>query len=240
MIQTGQSAPPFTLLDHTGSPLSLADLRGQWVVLYFYPRDDTPGCTVEACDFTSGLGGFQGLGAAVIGCSPDSPESHQRFIDKYRLGVQLLSDPDKAVMREYGAYGKKMNQGLEVEGVIRSTVLIAPDGTIAQHWPSVKADGHAEAVRAALVALQAGRTVAGSAPATAKTTKTTKTTKAKTAAKPKSAARPGKAAPRKAALTKPAPRKAAAMPKTAAVRKTGTAARKPARTAGRAGAKRRK
>jgi peroxiredoxin Q/BCP len=231
MIQTGQSAPPFTLLDHTGSPLSLADMRGQWVVLYFYPRDDTPGCTVEACDFTSGLGGFQVMGAVVIGCSPDSPESHQQFVDKYRLGVRLLSDPDKAVMREYGAYGKKMNYGQEVEGVIRSTVLISPDGTIVRHWPSVRAEGHADAVRAALDELQGGRKAGRKAPA------------AKTAPKTKVKARTGKTAPKAARKTAPArtsARKAAAKPKTTAGRKTGKAARKPARTTGRAGAKRRK
>lgn len=238
MIQTGQSAPPFTLLDHTGSPLSLADLRGQWVVLYFYPRDDTPGCTVEACDFTNGLGGFQLMNATVLGCSPDSPESHQRFIDKYRLGVQLLSDPDKAVMREYGAYGKKMNYGQEVEGVIRSTVVIAPDGTIAHHWPQVKAEGHADAVRAALAELQAGKAVTGkAAPA--------KTAQARVSGKKvngKSVKAKAKAAPRKGSA-KPTARKAAAKPKSTAGRKTGKTGKsgRPARASSpRAGGKRRR
>src|SRR5215510_1467114 len=101
MIQTGQLAPPFTLLDDGGSPVSLDDLRGQWVVLYFYPKDDTPGCTVEACDFTAGIKAFEGMKALVLGCSPDSPESHRKFIAKHKLRVALLSDPDHKVLEKY-------------------------------------------------------------------------------------------------------------------------------------------
>ena len=127
--------------------MKLADLRGQWVILYFYPKDDTPGCTTEACDFTNGLADFEALDATVLGCSPDSSESHRKFIAKYDLGVTLLSDPDHAVMEKYDAWGEKSMYGKKTVGVIRSTVLIDPNGKVAHHWPKVQAKGHAEKVR---------------------------------------------------------------------------------------------
>jgi thioredoxin-dependent peroxiredoxin len=154
-LEVGKKAPPFTLQDDSGAKVKLSDLAGQWVVLYFYPKDDTPGCTVEACEFTSGLEGFEKLDAAVFGCSRDSTESHRKFIAKYKLKVKLLSDPDHAVMEKYEAWGEKNNYGKKTLGVIRSTVLIDPAGKVAYHWPTVKAAGHAEKVREKLAELQA-------------------------------------------------------------------------------------
>ena len=196
MLTLGAKAPAFTLPDQDGKQVSLQDLRGRWVVLYFYPKDDTPGCTVEACEFTAALPAFRGLDAVVYGCSADGASAHQKFIAKHKLGIGLLTDADKKVMKAYGAYGKKLMYGKEVEGVIRSTVLIAPDGVIAHHWPKVKAEGHAEAVRDALAALQGGAV----APAAAAK---------KPAAKKPAAAKPATKAPaKKAAAKKPAAKKA--------------------------------
>jgi len=152
-IDVGKKAPAFTLEDENGTKVSLSSLAGQWVVLYFYPKDDTPGCTVEACEFTSGLPKFEKLDAAVFGCSRDTPESHRKFIAKYKLKIKLLSDPDHAVMEKYGAWGEKNNYGKKTMGVIRSTVLIDPAGKVAQHWATVKAAGHAEQVRDKLAEL---------------------------------------------------------------------------------------
>lgn len=154
-LTVGKKAPAFTLPDENGDPIKLGALAGQWVVLYFYPKDDTPGCTVEACEFTSGLKGFEKLDATVLGCSRDSAESHRKFIAKHKLKIKLLSDPEHAVMEKYGAWGEKNNYGKKTMGVIRSTTLIDPEGRVAYHWPNVKAAGHAEAVRAKLNELAA-------------------------------------------------------------------------------------
>jgi thioredoxin-dependent peroxiredoxin len=152
-LEIGKKAPSFTLPDENGSKVALSSLAGQWVVLYFYPKDDTPGCTVEACDFTSGLSKFEKMDAVVFGCSRDTPESHRKFIAKYKLKIKLLSDPEHAVMEKYSAWGEKNNYGKKTMGVIRSTVLIDPAGRVAHHWPSVKSAGHAEQVRAKLAEL---------------------------------------------------------------------------------------
>ncbi len=152
-LEVGKPAPAFTLTDETGAKVKLSDLSGQWVVLYFYPKDDTPGCTVEACEFTFGLADFEKLDAAVLGCSADSAESHRKFIAKHKLKIKLLSDPDHAVMEKYGAWGEKNNYGKTIMGVIRSTVLIDPKGVVAYHWPTVKAAGHADKVREKLAEL---------------------------------------------------------------------------------------
>ncbi len=154
MIEKDKKAPQFTLVDQNDAKVKLADFAGKWVILYFYPRDDTPGCTTEACEFTSGLEGFEKLDAVVLGCSADSPESHRKFIEKYKLGIRLLSDPDHSLMEKYGAWGEKSMYGKKSMGVIRSTVVIDPSGKVAAHWPNVKAQGHAEAVRKALEALR--------------------------------------------------------------------------------------
>ena len=155
-ITVGMNAPTFALCDQDGKKVSLQELRGHWVVLYFYPRDDTPGCTTEACDFTSALKAFQALSAVILGCSPDTGTSHQKFIQKHALKITLLSDENHDVMKRYGAWGKKNMYGRVTEGVIRSTVLIDPAGKVAHHWPKVKAAGHVEKVRARLEELQAG------------------------------------------------------------------------------------
>ena len=152
-LKTGQKAPAFSLLNQNEKKNSLADYKGMWVVLYFYPKDDTPGCTTEACDFTSGLKGFEKLSATVLGVSPDSPESHRAFIAKFNLKITLLSDPDKKALTRYGAWGMKKMYGKEIEGVIRSTFIIDPEGRIAHVWYDVKADGHAEKVRERLAEL---------------------------------------------------------------------------------------
>ena len=155
-ITVGAGAPPFTLPDQDGAPLSLGDLKGSWVVLYFYPKDDTPGCTTEACEFTAAIAELRGLGAEVIGVSPDPPARHRSFIAKHRLSLRLLSDEGREVLRRYGAWGAKTMYGRTSEGVIRSTVLVDPEGRVAAHWPRVKAAGHAEQVRQRLAELRRG------------------------------------------------------------------------------------
>ena len=155
-IKVGNKAPAFTLLDQDERKVALKDLLGQWAVIYFYPKDDTPGCTTEACEFTAQHPQFGKLGATVIGVSPDPPERHRNFVEKHQLKVQLLSDPDHKMLARYGGWGEKSNYGRTYEGVIRSTVVIDPEGRIAAHWPTVKAAGHAEQVRAKLSELGAG------------------------------------------------------------------------------------
>lgn len=159
-IEIGKRAPAFELRNQDDVPTKLEDYRGRWVVLYFYPKDDTPGCTTEACDFTNGLADFEKLDAVILGCSPDSPESHRKFIEKFKLRVQLLSDPDRGVLVQYGAWGQKNMYGKITEGVIRSTVLIDPEGNAAHRWAKVTANGHAEQVRKRLEDLRKNRSAA--------------------------------------------------------------------------------
>ncbi len=140
-------APDFSLKDQDQKIVSLSQFRGRWVVLYFYPKDDTPGCTLEACSFTAMLADFTGLNAVILGVSPDSPDDHLKFQAKHSLGMTLLSDPEKKVFKAYGAFGKKLVHGKDVEGVIRSTFLIDPEGQIAEKWVNVTVKGHAEEVR---------------------------------------------------------------------------------------------
>jgi peroxiredoxin Q/BCP len=154
MIELGKKAPVFALPDQDGKTVKLDGLKGRWVVLYFYPKDDTPGCTVEACEFTAGIKGFEKLDAAVLGISADDGASHRKFIEKFKLKITLLSDTDHAVMEKYGAWGVKVLYGKEFIGVKRSTVIIDPAGNVAHHWKSVKSAGHAEHVRKKLVELQ--------------------------------------------------------------------------------------
>jgi len=154
-LTVGKKAPSFTAPDQDGKSVKLDEYKGQWLVLYFYPNDDTPGCTTEACDFTNGLKDFEKLDAAIVGCSPNSEESHRKFIAKYKLKVRLLSDPSHAVLERYGAWGEKVLYGRKSLGVIRSTALIDPQGKVAHHWPRVKSTGHAEAVREKLKELRA-------------------------------------------------------------------------------------
>ena len=153
-IEVGKKAPGFKLPDQDGTVVSLSGLKGKWVVLYFYPKDDTPGCTTEACEFTDGIADFEDSNAVVLGCSPDPPEKHRSFIAKHNLGVRLLSDPDHRTMEAYGAWGEKNMYGRVTVGVIRSTVIIDPVGRVAHHWKRVKSKGHAEKVRERLGELQ--------------------------------------------------------------------------------------
>jgi thioredoxin-dependent peroxiredoxin len=151
MIKTGESAPPFTLTDAAGKQVALEDLAGRDVVLYFYPKDDTPGCTKEACGFRDAWTELRKMGVEVLGISPDSAASHAAFAEKYRLPFRLLSDPDKRVMETYGAWGEKTLYGRKTTGVIRSTVWIGPDGRVRRHWARVSdAEKHPDQVRAAL------------------------------------------------------------------------------------------
>lgn len=154
-LAVGSKAPAFALPNQDDEIVKLSALKGRWVVLYFYPKDDTPGCTTEACDFTAGIKAFEKLDATVLGCSADSPESHRKFIAKHKLKVSLLSDADRTVMQAYGAWGEKMLYGKKIVGVIRSTVIIDPNGKVAHHWPTVRAAGHADAVREKLAELRA-------------------------------------------------------------------------------------
>jgi len=136
-ITEGRKAPSFTLPDAEGRRVSLADFKGKDVVVYFYPRDDTPGCTKEACGFRDYWKELQRAGVVVLGISADSGESHQKFAAKYRLPFTLLSDADRKVMTAWGAYGDKMMYGKKTKGVIRSTVWVGPDGTVRKHWARV-------------------------------------------------------------------------------------------------------
>lgn len=153
MPEVGETAPPFTLPDQRGEDVSLEDLRGRPVVIYFYPKDDTPGCTTQACGIRDTWREFEAAGATVLGISPDPVESHQRFAEKHDLPHTLLADPDREVLTAYGAWGEKVLYGHATVGVIRSTFLVAPDGTIAKVWKRVQTQKHADRVLAALAAL---------------------------------------------------------------------------------------
>jgi peroxiredoxin Q/BCP len=149
-LDVGAKAPAFSLANQAGTTVSSKDLAGERFVLYFYPADDTPGCTKEACQFNDGLAAFRKLGVKVFGVSPDGAEKHVAFRKKYGLTFDLLSDPEKKVMTKYGAYGEKMMYGKKVTGVIRSTFVIGPSGRIEHAWYGVRADGHADKVLASL------------------------------------------------------------------------------------------
>ena len=146
-IQEGKPAPDFTLTDAAGRQVSLKDFAGKDVILYFYPKDDTPGCTKEACGFRDGWKDLAKANVVVLGVSADDAASHQKFAAKYKLPFALLSDPDRKVMRQYGAYGEKVMYGKKTKGVIRSTVWIGPDGKVKKHWAKVaNAEAHPEQV----------------------------------------------------------------------------------------------
>lgn len=150
MLEPGRKAPVFTLESSTGSPVSLKELAGKWVILYFYPRDLTPGCTMEAQAFQAALPRLTRKNAVVLGVSRDSVKSHEKFAQKCSLGFPLLSDPDAKVIKDYGAWGEKVLYGKKSEGILRSTVLISPEGKITRTFPKVKVNGHVEEVLAAL------------------------------------------------------------------------------------------
>lgn len=141
-LSAGDRAPDFTLTDDRGERVSLADLRGRKAIVYVYPAAMTPGCTTQACDFSDNLEALTGQGYAVVGVSPDSPEKLARFREKENLTITLLSDPDKDMLRAWGAFGEKKLYGKVVEGVIRSTVVLDEDGVVTHAWYNVKATGH--------------------------------------------------------------------------------------------------
>jgi len=146
MPEVGDKAPAFTLQDQSGKPVKLTDFKGRKVVLYFYPKDDTPGCTREACAFRDEHSALQKAGAVVLGISPDGTASHAKFAGKYKLPFPLLADPDHAVSEKYGAWGEKTLYGRKFLGITRSTFLVDGSGKVARVWPRVKVDGHVDQV----------------------------------------------------------------------------------------------
>ena len=154
MITLGARASAFSLQNENEEIVCLSHFLGSWVVLYFYPKDDTPGCTTEAREFSHELKKFSELNSVVLGCSPDEPQKHRAFIKKHKLRIGLLSDPKRTVMKKYGAWREKNLYGKKVIGVVRSAVLIDDKGIVVYHWRSVKSLGHAEKVQKTLKTLQ--------------------------------------------------------------------------------------
>jgi peroxiredoxin Q/BCP len=150
VVEEGKPAPDFALTSDAGETVKLADLRGKQVVIYFYPKDDTPGCTTQACGIRDAYGEFERAGAVVLGISPDSEASHVKFKDKYELPFTLLADTDHAVSEQYGVWGEKKYMGRTYMGVNRSTFVIAEDGTVKKVMHDVKPATHADDVLAAL------------------------------------------------------------------------------------------
>jgi peroxiredoxin Q/BCP len=156
MLKVGNKAPAFSLESSEGGKLSLSDLAGRYAVIYFYPKDSTPGCTTEALAFRDARAELDALGAVVVGVSKDSIASHCKFRDKHALGFALLSDPDGTMIEKYGAWGEKKLYGRDFMGILRSTVVVGPDGRVLAHFPKVKVKEHAaevvEVIRAAVAA----------------------------------------------------------------------------------------
>jgi len=150
MIEPGQIAPDFTLPDQDGNSVTLSQLRGERVVLYFYPKDDTPGCTKEACAFRDARAAYAKAGATILGVSPDTVASHRKFADKYGLPFTLLADPEKQAIQAYGVWKEKNMYGRKSMGVERTTIVIDSQGRIHRVFPRVKVDGHADAVLKAI------------------------------------------------------------------------------------------
>ncbi len=154
MLNVGDVVPDFCLPNQDEEEICLRDIKGRWIVLYFYPKDNTPGCTTEACDFTAALPDFEGLNATILGVSPDSPKKHRNFIEKKDLKITLLADEEKEVCQLFGVWQLKKNYGREYMGVVRSTFIIDPEGKIAAKWENVRVKGHVEAVKKKLAELQ--------------------------------------------------------------------------------------
>ena len=154
MLEVGNKVPDFCLPNQDEEEICLRDIKGRWIVLYFYPKDNTPGCTTEACDFTAALPDFEGLDAIVLGVSPDSPEKHRKFIEKKDLKITLLADEDKELCNLMGVWQLKKFMGKEYMGVVRSTFIINPVGEVAAVWEKVRVKGHVDAVKEKLNQLQ--------------------------------------------------------------------------------------
>ncbi|ATB50660.1 thioredoxin-dependent thiol peroxidase [Corallococcus macrosporus] len=220
--QAGDKAPAFQVPDQDGTPVSLAQFAGRSVVLYFYPKDDTPGCTVEACGFRDEHSALEAAGAVVLGVSADSTASHRKFANKFNLPFPLLADVDHALSEAYGVWGEKSLYGRKFLGITRATFLIGPDGVVKQVWPKVKVNGHVAEVMAALKGEAPSASDAGAkkAPAAKKPSAGKKVAAAKKAPAGKTAASPKAATPRKAAgksaKARTAPAGKAATPRKAA------------------------
>jgi len=154
MLKIGDNVPDFCLPNQDEEEICLRDIKGRWIILYFYPKDNTPGCTTEACDFTAALPDFEGLDAIVLGVSPDSPKKHRNFIEKKALKITLLADEEKELCNIFGCWQLKKNYGREYMGVVRSTFIIGPDGKVAAAWEKVRVKGHVEEVKNKLEELQ--------------------------------------------------------------------------------------
>lgn len=154
MIEVGTKAPEFCLPNQDDVEICLRDLKGKWIVLYFYPKDNTPGCTTEACDFTEAMPDFEGLNAVILGVSADSTQKHRNFIAKKELGITLLSDESTEMMQEYGVWALKKNYGREYMGIVRSTYIIDPQGNVAASWTNVRVKEHVAKVKEKLAELQ--------------------------------------------------------------------------------------
>ena len=154
MLEVGDKVPDFCLANQDEEEICLRDIRGRWIVLYFYPKDNTPGCTTEACDFTDALPDFEDLDAIVLGVSPDSPEKHRKFIEKKELKITLLADEDKELCNLMGVWQLKKFMGKEYMGVVRSTFIINPAGEVAAVWSKVRVKGHVDVVKENLLELQ--------------------------------------------------------------------------------------
>ncbi len=153
-LAVGDAAPEFSLEADTGSHIALSDLGGKWAIVYFYPRDNTPGCTRESCDFRDNYARFQSANAEIFGVSADSIKSHIKFKTKYEFPFALLSDPDKEMLTEWGVWAEKKNYGRTYMGIIRTTYIIDPTGKVAAAWPKVRVKGHVDDVLATLEKLQ--------------------------------------------------------------------------------------
>lgn len=154
MIEIGEKAKDFCLPNQDNTEICSRDLVGRWIVLYFYPKDNTPGCTTEACDFTEAMPEFEDLDAIILGVSPDSVKKHQNFIAKKELEITLLSDEEKTMIQDYGVWQMKKNYGKEYMGVVRTTYLIDPKGIVRARWDKVRVKGHVDAVKEELKTLK--------------------------------------------------------------------------------------
>jgi peroxiredoxin Q/BCP len=154
MLEIGSTAPDFCLSNQDDVEICSRDLRGKWIVLYFYPKDSTPGCTTEACEFTAAMDDYDDLGAIILGVSADPTASHRRFIEKQSLDITLLSDPTTQMMQDYGVWSMKKNYGKEYMGIVRSTYIIDPKGIVKAAWTNVKVKEHVAKVKEELAKLQ--------------------------------------------------------------------------------------
>ena len=154
MLEIGNAVPDFCLPNQDEEEICFRDIKGRWIVLYFYPKDNTPGCTTEACDFTEALPNFEALDAIVLGVSPDSPKKHRNFIEKKHLKITLLADEDKDLCNAFGVWQLKKFMGKEYMGVVRSTFIINPEGKVAAAWDKVRVKNHVDDVQGKLEELQ--------------------------------------------------------------------------------------